>query len=57
MDFKEIRFFSILQRADNSSQKSYVRNGKLLFMYYSCKFGLRNFYRFWIKTIYVHLNN
>jgi hypothetical protein len=26
-------------------------------MYYSCKFGILNFYRFWLMTIYVHLNN
>jgi hypothetical protein len=57
MDFQEIRFFLFLQRADNFSQKSYVQKGKLLFVYYSCKFGLHNFYRFWIMTIFIYLNN
>jgi hypothetical protein len=27
VDFQEIRFFLFLQRADNSSQKSYVQKG------------------------------
>jgi hypothetical protein len=26
-------------------------------MYYSCKFGIHNFYRVWIMTIFVYLNN
>jgi hypothetical protein len=55
IDFLEITFFLFSQRADNSLQEFYVQKGKLLFMYYSCKFGVLNFYRFWLKLIFLSL--
>jgi hypothetical protein len=42
---------------NNSSQYFYAWKSQHLFMYYSCKFGLLYFHRYWTIIIYVHLHH